>query len=451
MLQFLPVLALTAAGCLAKDSGRPVGEQCSADGDCRSGLHCQYGRCRQACTYDRDCEAGAVCVPSVGDPSIYVCTLPDEGGGAACPGGLTVDGIGACRRPCNPQGPQPEAVCGPAQTCDQGWCRPVEGLDAGVPGPGDGGGDGGDSRDSPDTDVDARGDGDVASDGALDDGGASGVVGEPTAPGPWVLINANGATFTMGSPVGELGRDTGEVEHEVTLTESYWMMTTEVTQQQFLAVMRYNPSRFSAGGAGPDCGGECPVEQVSWHEAAAYANALSVLEGLQECYRCSGVAPDFRCVPQSSYVSPSLCHGYRLPTEAEWEYAARAGTTTATYNGDLLAIDCDPNPVLEPIAWWCGNTNDPRMTLPVKGKRANPWGLHDLFGNVYEWCHDWHAPYSGGPETDPSGPVTGTERVVRGGTYHYGAQECRAAYRFFQAPDTGYNNNGARMVRTLEP
>jgi formylglycine-generating enzyme required for sulfatase activity len=261
------------------------------------------------------------------------------------------------------------------------------------------------------------------------------------------LIDVSGTPFTMGSPATELGRNTNEVEHAVTLTRDFWIMTTEVTQQQFQDVMGYNQSWYSG------CGMDCPVEYVSWHEVAAYANALSVLEGLGECYECSGTEPDFLCSPSGSYATPYDCPGYRLPTEAEWEYAARGGTTTATYNGNLDDTNgtfdpatCDPNVELEPIAWWCGNASN--TTHPVGTKTANAYGLHDMLGNVYEWCHDWYGAYPGGAETDPAGPPSGSNRVLRGGSWGNDARFARAAYRYDLTPGNRLTDFGGRILRS---
>jgi formylglycine-generating enzyme required for sulfatase activity len=256
----------------------------------------------------------------------------------------------------------------------------------------------------------------------------------------------------MGSPESERGRRPGEVEHEVMLTRSFWMMETEITQQQYLDVMGYNPSWFSG------CGMDCPVETVSWHEVAAYTNELSQLEGLGECYSCTGTgtAPtDIACAPNGSYASPYDCPGYRLPTEAEWEYAARGGTTTATYNGNLDGTNgtfepatCAPNAELEPSAWWCGAVGVNRMTHPVAGKAPNAYGLYDMLGNVFEWCHDWYAAYPGGAETDPAGPPSGSSRFLRGGSWFTHAFYARAACRGYSNPyDRGYNFGG-RILRS---
>jgi formylglycine-generating enzyme required for sulfatase activity len=261
----------------------------------------------------------------------------------------------------------------------------------------------------------------------------------PAAPGEWVLIDVSQTPFTMGSPATELGRRSDEVEHRVTLTQNYWLMTTPVTQVQFLDVMGYNPSSFM------DCGSNCPVEMANWHELASYTNALSRLEVLEECYDCTGTAPDFDCVPAVRYATPFACPGYRLPTEAEWEYAARGGTTTATYAGELTAAGCDDTTLLT-VGWFCGNANS--TTHPVGEMTANDYGLYDMLGNVWEWCHDLYGSYSGGPETDPAGASSGPARVMRGSSWIVVAGGARAASRGLDAPDTRAMTVGGRALRT---
>jgi formylglycine-generating enzyme required for sulfatase activity len=310
--------------------------------------------------------------------------------------------------------------------------------DADVPGVVDSGGDDGDSGGG----VYAGRDSEVVSDGAPDGGGESGVSGEPTAPGEWVLIDVSGTPFTMGSPESprELGRDSDETSHEVRLTRNYWIMTTEITQRQFVDVMGYNPSLFTA------CGLDCPVERVSWHEFAQYANEVSRRGNLGECYACTGTAPTtIDCTPSGSYRTIYDCSGYRLPTEAEWEYAARGGTTTATYAGELTARDCSDG-TLRSIAWFCGNARD--TTHPVGTKIPNAYWLYDMLGNVWEWCHDWYGDYPTGPSTDPTGPVSGPNRVVRGSSWIDSARYLRAANRGYDEGDFAEGEIGARMAKS---
>jgi formylglycine-generating enzyme required for sulfatase activity len=256
----------------------------------------------------------------------------------------------------------------------------------------------------------------------------------------WVTVRAG--TFEMGSPETEPGRQDDEVEHSVTLTRDFVISPTEVTQAQFLEWMRYNPSSRS----GCD---SCPVETVSWHEAAAYCNALSAAAGLATCYSCSGTGTSVSCELSSSYSTPYACPGYRLPTEAEWEYAARAGTTTATNLGNLDAghLGCQqPNAALDSIAWYCGNSGG--ATHAVGGKEANAWGLYDMLGNVWEWCGDWHGDYPAGSATDPWGPSGGSDRVDRGGSWYVGARFARAACRDRGGPGGRGGGLGLRPVRS---
>jgi formylglycine-generating enzyme required for sulfatase activity len=335
-------------------------------------------------------------------------------------------------------------------------------TDGGVPDGTDGGPDGGgdtgpgdaDATTGTDADVGGSGDGTVAdtsndpdggtisdADSGPADGGStdSGRDGAPTAPGEWTLVKAG--TFHMGSPDTELGRSKNEPLHQVTLTRNFWIMTTEVTQEQFADTMGYGPSSFTS------CGVTCPVETASWHEFAAYANALSLAAGLGQCYECTGTAPSFSCLLNSSYDSPYDCPGYRLPTEAEWEYAARAGTTTATYGGDLDVTQCDASAVLGPLAWFCANSRS--RTHPAGQKMANPWRLADMLGNVAEWCHDGDGALPTTPVTDPVGPESSRFRVIRGGNWDEFAKVLRAASRSSISPNRGNSTTGGRLAMSV--
>ncbi len=260
-------------------------------------------------------------------------------------------------------------------------------------------------------------------------------------------------TFTMGSPEAELGRTSGEGQHEVTLTHAFVMLQTEVLNSQWTARMGTSPSYGS-------CGADCPVERINWWDAAAYANALSAFEGLTPCYTlagCTGIGGG--CASGSLFCeassctgdtvnapggNPYLCEGYRLPTEAEWEYAARAGTETATYAGDLTATDCSDT-TLPPIAWFCANATS---TRPGGTRLGNDWGLYDMFGNVYEWVWDWYEADLVNA-TDPLGAATGTLRMLRSASYGRGASYHRAAFRSRSEPRYRYYDTGFRVVRSV--
>ena len=171
---------------------------------------------------------------------------------------------------------------------------------------------------------------------------------------PKGFVRINPGTFIMGSPEDELGRWENEPQHEVTLPHDFFLAETEVTQAQWASVMGSNPSQF----AGCD---DCPVEQVSWYEAVDYCNALSALESLEPAYEVNGTSVSW---------DPAAT-GYRLPTEAEWEYACRAGSTTALYNGPVTETDCGLDLNLDQIGWYCGN-NIPHGTKEVGQKLPNP-------------------------------------------------------------------------------
>jgi formylglycine-generating enzyme required for sulfatase activity len=236
----------------------------------------------------------------------------------------------------------------------------------------------------------------------------------------FVLISAG--TFTIGSPASEAGRHEDETQHSVTLTGGFYLQTTEVTQGQWQALMGSNPSSF------PSCGPGCPVELVSWTDAVSFANALSTVEGLAPCYDSAG---------NVNGASVYSCTGYRLPTEAEWEYAARAGSMQAQYSS------------LTSIAWYMDNSGS--ATHPVGRRQANAWGLYDMLGNVYEWTHDWYAAdYGNGNSTvtNPVGASSGSRRVLRGGGWSNHSSYLRAAERHDYTPDIRGGFLGFRLARS---
>jgi len=271
-----------------------------------------------------------------------------------------------------------------------------------------------------------------------------------TLPGgvPLTLVIVPAGMFTMGSPEGESGRFTDEgPERDVTLSRSYYLGTHEITQGQWAAVYGNNPSGY------PSCGQGCPVETVTWFEALAFANAVSAIEGLPSCYTltdCSGTPGTGMTCSEATFVGVG-CEGYRLPTEAEWARAARAGTTTRFSHGDVLACDddCGSCALHDQHMWWCGN-NIPSGTKATGSKTANGYGLFDMHGNVYEWVWDRYGLYPDTDETDPTGPTVGVVRVTRGGSYGYGARFSRSANRISAWPTSKGNSMGFRLARSTD-
>lgn len=209
--------------------------------------------------------------------------------------------------------------------------------------------------------------------------------------------------FLMGSPKDDReGFDDERPQHMVRLTQSFWLADVPVTQAVWQAVMGRNPAHFE--------GLYRPVEEVSWDGAQAFIKELGTLQPGRP---------------------------WRLPTEAQWEYACRAGTTTPRY-GEL-----------DEVAWWSGNSG--RQTQPVGQKRPNAWGLHDMLGNVWEWCADWFGGHKGGMEIDPSGPQQSVSRVVRGGSWRVTSRRVRADYRFAYTPGDCSINLGFRLSRGHAP
>jgi len=202
------------------------------------------------------------------------------------------------------------------------------------------------------------------------------------------------------------------------------MQTTEVTQGQWEAVMGAgtNPSHFSS------CGMDCPVENVSWDDARDFITELNRKE-----HRTIHHLGTIIC----------LTHCYSLPTEAQWEYAARAGTVSAFYNGDITQPSGD-DPNLNAIGWY--GLNSGSTTHPVAQKLANNWGLYDMSGNVWEWCQDRYGTYSDGPVTDPPGAASGSNRVIRGGSWTSIPLRARSAYRYGRPPATWGDSQGFRLA-----
>lgn len=221
-------------------------------------------------------------------------------------------------------------------------------------------------------------------------------------------------TFLMGSPETELQRDNNEILHEVTLTQPYYLQTTEVTQQQWFDVMGTQPSFFK------NCGWDCPVENVRYSDVMAFLKRLNEKEGTVH---------------------------YRLPTEAEWEYACRAGSTSAFFNGPMVqGEDFNHNPYLDSVGWYYHNAS--HAPHPVALKAPNAWGFHDMHGNVWEWCSDWQRPYPFYGEVDPKGAEFGKSKIRRGGSWAHYPSYCRSAYRSWYDPEDNSPELGFRVAIT---
>ena len=245
--------------------------------------------------------------------------------------------------------------------------------------------------------------------------------------GLWQAFSFNGVrqafrwiaagTFQMGSPDGEHERQGNERQHEVTLTEGYWMAETACTQVLWQALMDEQPSHFKSDTR--------PVEQVSWEQVQGF------IDKLNELLASGGLLP--------------LGQRFRLPSEAEWEYACRAGTTTPFSFGENISpeqVNYDGS-----FPYRKGEHGlDRQETVEVASLPPNPWGLFEMHGNVWEWCQDWLGDYSSGPATDPAGPAHGERRVLRGGSWFYFARRVRSAQRYGYHPGFRHRSIGFRLA-----
>jgi formylglycine-generating enzyme required for sulfatase activity len=251
----------------------------------------------------------------------------------------------------------------------------------------------------------------------------------PSPPENFVYIAPG--TFEMGSPTSEPGRNPynqdNETQHTVTLTRGFYMSKYEVTEQWWAEVM---------GGASMS---QLPKASVTWDMAVQFCNALSLREGLTPAYTILGT--------NGNATWNRNANGYRLPTEAEWEYACRAESPWAFANGPITVLDCGIDPNLNAMGWYCGNTNRAQV---VGQKQPNAWGLYDMHGNVWEWVWDgYRADYQNLPGTDPVHDVgPGSDRVIRGGGWSLVAQVCRSAVRFNLLPTVTFSRFGFRPVRS---
>ncbi len=231
------------------------------------------------------------------------------------------------------------------------------------------------------------------------------------------MIWIDPGTFVMGSPEDEVAHTDKEQQHEVTLSRGFWLGKTEVTQRLWLSAMKSNPAKFQENDL-------FPVEMVSWLDCVSFCNELSKLEGLTPAYQIS----------EEVVTWDVSANGYRLPTEAEWEYACRAGTTEA-HAGDL-----------DEMAIYARNSL--RKTRVVGVRVPNAWGLHDMHGNLWEWCWDWFKrEYGVEPVTDPIGPEEGSVRIHRGGSWHRNPPDCRSAARGGDRIRTKRTGLGFRLAK----
>ena len=287
--------------------------------------------------------------------------------------------------------------------------------------------------------------------------GGSGA-GSSTAPSAGKTYTVGGVSFTMKKIAavtnGSIGHNDryNNKPHTVSLS-SYWIGETEVTQELWQAVMGTNPSEFQGAGKEPasdETQGNRPVEKVNWYHAIAFCNKLSIACKLEPCYRVTvgGNQIDFatleyNAIPTSNNADWNKAvldmskKGFRLPTEAEWEWAAKGGK-------DYKWAGTDTESDLASYAWY--NKNSGSKTHEVKKKLPNGYGLYDMSGNVWEWCWDWHSLTTPAGGQDPAGALSGSDRVRRGSSWFYSADDAARAYRDNFKPDSRHSTLGFRLA-----
>jgi len=252
------------------------------------------------------------------------------------------------------------------------------------------------------------------------------------------MAPVQGGSFLMGSD-DYLDLEAKPV-HKVTLS-GFYIAVYEITQAQYRAVTGYNPSEFIS----QDEAGSYPVENITWFDAVEFCNRLSGQEGLKPVYAITGRKPAAGYPVEDAQVTADWkANGYRLPSEAEWEYAAKGGNGMGPYYVYSGSNDAGS------VAWYNDSPQCAAISHPVGKKKPNGLGIYDMSGNVWEWCWDWYDEYTNTSVTNPKGPSSGPGRVIRGGSWSFSDTVIRIAYRNFFMPAMSQGLLGIRLVRTMQ-